>query len=487
VNVPIRVRMTAWYVALLALIIAAVGAFLVVRLRADLTDSLDGTLGPAAQQIALGYHAEGVPEVADTSATVLSGERAASQVLDRDGRVVTAYGDRVARTPMLDAAQRARVLAGASLKRTETLGPRGRRFRLAARATTWHGTPVVVVAAESMASVDRSVRRVLVLLLIAGPAALAATALGGWWLARRSLRPVQRLTTEAQAIGVDRLGDRLAVPGTGDEIARLATTINMMLSRIQAGVDAQQRLIADTSHELRTPLAAMRAELDVSLRADPLEPAARAVLESTRDEVDRMSRTVDDLLVLASADEGRLALETEPVDVATVAAGAVRALAPLAHSRATAVELDARPAPARADAGRLGQAIGNLIDNAIKYSPPGATVRVATTTAGEEAVVTVDDEGPGIPDAVRDRIFDRFFRADASRTRATGGSGIGLAIVREVAHAHGGRAVVAPRPGGGSTFTIAIPVGPRPAPDAQNRTVNRAPPSGASPAATVAP
>jgi heavy metal sensor kinase len=461
VRLPIRLRMTAWYVALLGAIIAAVGAFLVVQLRSDLTAAVDGNLGPATEQIALGYHAEGLPEARDVSTTVLSGERPASQIIEPSGRVLTSYGDPVAHTAMLGRADRARVLAGAELHRTARVGREQRRVRIAARVTSHRGQPAIAVAAASMAGVDRSVHRVLVLLLIAGPAALLATAAGGWWLARRALRPIDRLTTAAGAIGVTRLADRLDDPGTGDEVAHLAATLNTMLSRIEGGVQEQRRLVADTSHELRSPLAAMRAELDVSLRADRLDPPSRAALESTREEVIRLSRMVEDLLTLAGADEGRLDLVLAGGDLADVAGDVARAMEPLAAAHGITLRLEAAPAPVTGDRGRLQQAIGNLVDNAIKYSPHGAVVRIATATEGDEAVVRVSDAGPGVAPELRERVFDRFFRADASRTRATGGSGIGLAIVRELAAAHGGRAWVEPRgAGGGSVFVLALPALP---------------------------
>jgi HAMP domain-containing protein len=285
VNVPIRVRMTAWYVALLAVIVAAVGAFLVVRLRADLTTSIDHELVPATGQIAAGYRAEGAPELEDTAQTALSGEGAAAQVLDRAGRVRVSYGDRVARAPMLSRADVGEVLRGAAIVRTARLADGD--FRLAARPVRRRGEPQAVVAVLSLAPVQRATRRVIVLLLIAGPAALLATALGGWWLARRALRPIERVTARAAAIDLDRIEERVAVPATGDEVARLASTLNAMLERIEAGVREQHRLVADASHELRSPLAAMRAEIDVSLRADDLAPEAREVLESAREEVDR--------------------------------------------------------------------------------------------------------------------------------------------------------------------------------------------------------
>ena len=171
-----------------------------------------------------------------------------------------------------------------------------------------------------------------------------------------------------------------------------------------------------------------------------------------------MSRTVDDLLTLSSADEGRLGLLVEAVDLRQVAAATVPSLLPRARARRIDVSAACGAAFGLGDPDRLRQALGNLIDNAIKYSPDGAAVRVRSWSTADEAGVSVDDDGPGVPGELRERVFDRFFRADAARGRGTGGSGIGLSIVREVARAHGGRAWVEPGPSGGSTFSLAIPV-----------------------------
>ena len=170
----------------------------------------------------------------------------------------------------------------------------------------------MLAVAEPFQPVEDSVQRVLTLLLFTVPVALAGAAAGGWWLARKALRPVERMTSKAEQIGIDRLGERIAVPRGSDELAHLAVTLNAMLDRLQHGVAEKQRLVADASHDLRSPLAVMRAELDVSLRGD-LTPAARGVLVSVHEEVDRMSRTVDNLLTLAQADEGHLQLLTAPL------------------------------------------------------------------------------------------------------------------------------------------------------------------------------
>lgn len=456
-NAPIRVRMTVWYVALLAAIIAAVGAFVLIRLRADLIDATDRSLRPALSQIAGGYQIEGVHEFADKSTSLLAGERAAAQILSLGGVVVARSGDRVSRVPMLDQASLASVVAGRPLLASRSLSG-GSQFRVAASAVQRNGLRQVVAAAVSLAPVDRSVHRVLILLLIALPAALAATAVGGWRLARRAMRPIARMVTTAEAIGPMDLGTRLTVPASRDELAHLAITLNTMLDRIHHGVTEQQRLVADTSHELRTPLAVMRTDIDVSLRSDDLSPAARDVLESNREEVDRMIATVEDLLTLAQLDERGIRLHHKLVDIRKLTEGVVERLGPLADRHGVTLTAEGSRATVSADPKRIDQVLRNLIDNAIKFAPEGGNVTVRTWHTPEEAGVTVEDDGAGVPAEVGERVFDRFFRVDPSRAQATGGSGLGLAIVRELVAAHGGRVSFAPRRPRGSAFTIALPV-----------------------------
>jgi heavy metal sensor kinase len=312
--------------------------------------------------------------------------------------------------------------------------------------------------------VENSVERVVTLLLITVPAGLVAAALGGWWLARKALFPVERMTSKAENIGIDRLDERIAVPRGSDELAHLAVTLNAMLDRLERGVAEKQRFVADASHELRTPLAVMRAELDVSLRGEVADPS-REVLESVREEVDRMSRTVANLNTLAQADEGELQLLTTRVALDEQVEAAVRALTPAAVGRGLALRAESGlsgtvPGVVEADAHRVQQVLVNLIENAIKYTPPGGEVRVRTWRREDEVGVTVADTGPGIPIAARDHIFERFFRVDGARQRISGGSGLGLAICREIAEAHGGRIWVDSAPGGGSAFLLAFPAAP---------------------------
>jgi two-component system, OmpR family, sensor kinase len=459
VRLSLRLRMTAWFVGLLAVIIAALGAFVVVQLRADLVGAIDAALRPAAAQIRDDMRIDGPTEFPDSAHTVLKGERAAGQLVTPKGEILATFGDAVADRPIAAPGLLAQALAGERPLVTRVLGPAQDDFRVTAVKAEHRGRRFVVVAAQSSEPVDRSVGRVVKLLLLGGPAALLATALGGWWLARRSLRPIERISATAEAIGVDRLSERVAVWRSDDEVAHLARTINTMLDRIQFGVEEQRRLVADTSHELRTPLATMRSELDVSLRTDALSPAASEVLRSARDEVDAMSRTVDDLLTLAAADDGVLGLQAVATDLGDLVAGVASGLANVAERRAVTLGYEGPAVTVLADPVRLGHAIRNVLENAIEFSPPGGSVNITTTHHGTGARLVVEDDGPGVPPPLRERVFDRFFRIDPSRSRATGGSGLGLAITREIVAAHGGT-VQATDVAGRSAFVLDIPQGP---------------------------
>jgi|tagenome__1003787_1003787.scaffolds.fasta_scaffold20906654_2 two-component system OmpR family sensor kinase len=453
-KLPIRARLTAWYVLLLAAILVVLGTYLVLSLRADLQAKTDGALRRNAAQIARGYMREGPEDFLDVSRTTLPPDGAA-QVLDSGGRVLHAFGA-VAGRAMVGGTLQAKAQRTDSPVTSVALG-NDQDYRAVAVPAARAGQGDLVVVAASLRDDQEAVERLVILLLLGGPAAILATALGGWWLARRALLPVERMTKKAEQIGVDRLDERIAVPHPEDEVGHLAVTLNAMLDRLEQGVRDKQRLIADASHELRTPLAVMRAELDVSLRGDDLTPAAREVLVSAREEVDRMSRTVSNLLTLAAVDEGRLELLTTRVRMHDAIDAAARPLRPLADAKRLTLTLNGDPVEAQADPQRLHQALTNFIENAIKFSPSDGDVQVAAWRRNGEVGVTVTDAGPGIPAGAAPHVFDRFYRVDSARGRAVGGSGLGLAICREVAVAHGGRVWVDSEEGKGSAFSLALP------------------------------
>ena len=475
-SLSIRTRLTTWYAGLLAAVIVGLGAFLVLQLDRDLRQAVDADLLAGSRAMVLDAadldeteasdvdgdeadagEAEAVSlrdlteEVAEMTRDMLPASSAA-QVLDGQGRVLVRYGAVAGGDPMVPPSVRAAGLHSPTTVTTR-LGPDRDRHRVHVSAFPHGDRTTVLVLAVSLEGVEDAVRRVLVLLVVAGPAALAGTALAAWWLARQALRPVERMTSDAQEIGTDRLHERVAVPATDDEVGRLAVTLNDMLERIERGVLARRRLVADASHELRTPLAVMRAEIDVGLLREELSPGARDVLHSAVDEVDRMTRTVDNLLTLAEVEERRLELLTSRVDLSQVVAQAARPLETLASAKGVTLLLDGGPWAVQADPRRLRLALTTLVENAVKFTPAGGVVRVLGWQCGDEVGVTVVDDGPGVPPADREQVFDRFYRVGSGHS----GSGLGLSICREVVLAHGGRVWVDSEVGQGSAFTLALP------------------------------
>jgi heavy metal sensor kinase len=463
VSLPIRARLTIWYTAVLAVILVAGGVFIVLRLQADLVANVDHALQSSVTEIASDYTNHGESEFQDVSDASLAGlpkNASAAQLLSLSGAVTDYAGNAVGQRPMIDAASRDAALRGHDVFLTVDLeSADSPPYRVVATPYVLGTTVGVLVVATSLANTQEAVHRLLMLFVLGGPLALVAAAGGGWWLARKALRPVASMTEEAAEIGVHRLDERVAVPRTADELQRLALTLNAMLDRLQRGVAQERRFVSDASHELRTPLAIMRSEIEVSLRAPDLTGEAREVLESAQEETDRMARTVEDLLTLARIDEGQLQLVRSPFDLSELADDVVSAMRPLAGRKDVRIEPpDGETVVVDADRSRIEQVITNLVDNAVKYSSKGGTVRLGVRSAGSEGHLDVIDAGPGIPAEVLPHLFDRFFRVDEARTRGEGGSGLGLAICREIVEAHGGRIAATSEVGRGSVFSLSLPL-----------------------------
>jgi heavy metal sensor kinase len=459
VSAPIRLRLTAWYVVLLAAVLVGLGTFVVVRLSSDLTASVDSSLRGAANQIARGWEAEGPADFVDVAHTVLPGPArhgSGAQVLERGGPVATAVGDPIMEAPLIAGRKLARAVDGRVVRFSLHAGSPREHLRAIAVPVTRHGKRQALVVAQSLAASDHAVHRVLVLGLFGGAGALALIAVGGWWIARRALAPVERMTSRADRIGIEALAERIPEPRWRDELGHLARTLNAMLARLEQGVQARERLIADVSHELRAPLAAIRSELEVSLRHDALGGDARAAVASAREEAVRMSGIVENLLTLARLDEGRLELLPAPLDLRQVADEVAASYRAAADSAGAELAVTGAPVTLRGDRERLRQVIGNLIDNAIRFAPRGSEVELSVWRTDGEAGVRVTDRGPGVPAADRERIFERFERRDPARSRA-GGAGLGLAICSEIIRAHRGRIWVQDGDGAGSAFVVALP------------------------------
>jgi two-component system OmpR family sensor kinase len=461
VTVPLKARLTLWYVTLFAVIVAAWSVLVVVVVRADLYSNLDRSLSLRAAQIAQDFKDADESDFPDIIAAPFSGvpgPEAIAQLLSPAGVVLQYSGDAVASRTVAPSSLVRKAAASDAAQSKVTI--RGVSYRLLVVRVPSRNE-LILVGAQTNAT-DESIRLLILIMLVSGPLVVLAAAAGGWVLARRALQPVDSMTSAAAGIGIDRLGDRVPVPPGKDELSRLAATLNTMLGRLEDGVEAKRRLIADASHELQTPLAVMRTELDVSLASPSLSPEAVEVLESTREETDRMTRIVRNLLTLARADEGTLQLLRARVDLRDVAQQAADSLEVLAREQGVGITVSGEPAIVDADAEFLRIVLVNLIENAIKYSGEGAQVTIGSCVRDENGIVSVSDTGPGIPVRAQRLVFDRFYRLDRSRSKENGGSGLGLAISQEIVEAHGGAIELASEPGHGSTFTVSLPLARQP-------------------------
>src|SRR2546425_523249 len=303
----------------------------------------------------------------------------------------------------------------------------------------------------------RELRELLMILGAGLPLAVAIAGMGGYFLARRALAPVSRMLERARTITAERLGERLPVENPGDELGQLAAVFNDAFARLERSFEQLRRFTADASHELRTPLTAMRSVGEVGLREHRDAAAYREIIGSMLEETDRLGRLVEGLLTLSRADGGNVLLKREGVDLAELARDVVAHLGVLAEEKRLSLAVEASvPVPAWVDRLVIRQALINLVDNAIKYTPPGGSVRIVVRDGAPGPTIEVADTGSGIPPEHRDRVFDRFYRIDKARSRDLGGAGLGLAIARWAVEAHGGRIDLESVEGRGSTFRITL-------------------------------
>jgi heavy metal sensor kinase len=319
-------------------------------------------------------------------------------------------------------------------------------------------TVQIVQVGMPLQRAQKALRRYLDTLVILIPLGVALAAAGGAVIARTALRPVDEMALAARRITAEDLGQRISLRGTGDELDRLAATLNGMLTRLAAAFAELRRFSADAAHELRTPLTALKGGIEVSLRSARSAEEYRRVLAGSLEEVERLIRLAEDLLLLSRSTAGP---ETprRPVDLEPLLLDVFDVGVRLAQGTGVSVRLnDATPATVKGDASALRRAVLNLVENALKYTPSGGKVELALTRGDGLASIAVQDTGIGIAPGDQARIFEPFVRLDAARDRETGGTGLGLAIARAIAVAHGGTLVVESVPGAGSRFSIRIPL-----------------------------
>jgi len=321
-----------------------------------------------------------------------------------------------------------------------------------------------IVVGQSLHDVTELGEDALGLLGVAIPVALLLAGLGGWFLATRSLAPVVLMSDRAAQIGAENARDRLPVANAGDELGHLASVFNALLERLGSALEQQRRFMADASHELRTPVAIVRAEADVSLSRETRDEGEyREALQVVRVEAGRLSVLVDDLFLLARADAGEYPLRPTEVYLEELVLEEARAVRALAERRGITLQCDVpEEALYRGDEDLLRRMLRNLVDNAIKHGPAGEPVTLGLRAVPDGYLLTVCDRGPGIPAEARERVFERFFRADAARSRREGGvapgAGLGLSIARWIAESHGGTVALAgSEPGAGTEFRVWLP------------------------------
>jgi two-component system, OmpR family, sensor kinase len=314
----------------------------------------------------------------------------------------------------------------------------------------------IVQVAETLETFEQTMYETRTLMFGGGIALLIIAVVCGWLLTRRTLAPVSAVTAAARHIAdTGRFDTRLAVGDPKDELTSLAATFDLMIERIERIIGQQRDFLADTSHELRNPLSIIRGNLDFVRRVSTDEASLEALHEAEFEAV-RMSRLVDDLLLLAQADRGDF-LATRRLELSDLLRDMSEQIRAVAGSRR--IEIESEPSVyVDADPDRIRQAIWNLVENALRYSPADGRIRIKLSSHEAYAVLDVEDSGLGVPVGHEHRIFERFYRADPSRARSTGGTGLGLAIVKHVAESHGGCAELENRPGKGATFRVKLPL-----------------------------
>jgi heavy metal sensor kinase len=439
VTLSIRTRLMLWYSAVLAGAFGALSVLAWIGMEASLFRTLDADLveriGEAGRQFA---------------------EGSADDVL----QVRAADADWVFRS---DLARRENVpldpLPPGSAPRLSTIDIGGLPHRSIAASVLANGRTYTLQIAEPLRDVPGALRRFATVLVVAMPAMLLVAGAGGYWISRRALAPVDSISADARAITAQDLSRRLEVPQTGDELQRLSETLNDMLARLETAFARTRDFTADASHELRTPIAFMRTVADVALRRPRSDADYREALEEIRLELDRTAALVESLLTLARADAAGTLTSRETVDLVAIVNAACTHAKRIAEEKRLRLETPADNDPIAMVGNRelLHRLFGILLDNAVKYTPPGGRIDVRVVKDDGRVRVGVRDSGIGITPEDVEHVFERFYRADKARTRENGGAGLGLAIGRWIAETHGGTLTVESELNRGSTFTVVLP------------------------------
>lgn len=463
---PLRVRLTLWYGSTLALVLIIFSVVLYSVTARSLRDEIDQALEETATTAVRALEERGFLPLLDEESLLSQFPELAR--IDKFFQIFSPSGTITIRSPnikqhdlplsrvALDAS-----VAGKTIVESARY-PNEPPLRLISVPIMYRGSLLYIVqVGTSMKSIEDTLQRLLLVLIVTMPIALAASLASSWFWAGRALRPVDAITLAAQRIAAGDLSQRLTVSTSPDEIGRLVHTFNDMIGRLDVSFRQIRQFSSDASHELRTPLTVMKGETELVLRRPRPLGDYQAVLESNLEEIDRMTHIVDELLFLSRADMGEVKMDALPVELESLVEDIHRQANLLGQERQIDVVLGAvMPAAVQGDELRLRELVLNLVENAIKYSHPGGKVRMSLVTEGDQARLSVTDQGIGIAPEDQRRIFNRFFRTDAARGHTKKGTGLGLAICAWIAESHKGRIDVTSQPGIGSTFTVTLPLAP---------------------------
>lgn len=454
---PIRLRLTASFALATLLVLAGAGLFVYLRLRADLNDGVNASLGARANAIAAQHPAAG--PAGSRLASLADPEEGFVQVLvlptarTPSGRIVDAAGR--ARGPALTASELRRAARGSIVVERRLPGIDG-SSRMLARPLRANPR-LVVVSGQSLNDRNEALAGVVASFAVGGSAAIVLASLLGYLLASAGLAPVEAMRRRAREVSLSHEDERLPLPAAHDEVRRLGETLNEMLDRLRRSFERERRFVADASHELRTPVAVIKTELEGALRDGDCGPYVREALVAAAEECDRLAQLAEDLLVVAAAADGELPVRREALRARPLLEGVRDQFVDRAQRQGRAIRVDANGDDAMsADPLRVRQALGNLVDNALRHGAGEIVLRARPAQAGIELEVT--DEGPGFAPEVAERAFERFARGDTART--CGGTGLGLAIVQAIAEAHGGCDAVVVRDAAVTTVRLWLPHAP---------------------------
>jgi heavy metal sensor kinase len=452
----IRVRLTAWYAVVLALMLVVYATATFVAVRHEFFEQFDDQLHDDFET------AEGYLTPTDGGRVAWSGDRRHDPDNDEDrgSDVWLASGEQLYRSGASASLPPVALAATTAQPRYESIVANGRPWRTLTGTYLVGGRAVVLRVSRAETRLRTQLWEVLVVLVLGLPVVVVLAGVGGYVLARRALTPIDHLASEARRITAERLHERLSVPNQHDEIGRLAAVINDTFARLESSFDQLRRFTADASHELRTPLSVIRGIGESGLGETRTPAEYKEAMGSMLEEVDRLTNLVDTLLRLSYGDAGTVRLSRVPFDLGQLTRDVVSSLGILAEERNQRLKVDAPDGVCvTADRLVLREAVTNVVDNAIKYSAQASTIDIRVRADGDQAILTVADQGPGVAPEHRERIFDRFFRLDEARSRDSGGAGLGLAIAKWAVDVNGGHISVEAGANGGSVFSIALPAG----------------------------